>query len=212
MTTLPLSQLCHFIYFITIFSFLTPSPPLHIVLVFLRIYIMGSTGMLSHWPGVCSHRVQWFKVIWTQWRWSKCLIFATVPLQLVQDSLWHQPVYSCMFILTGPSDPETWAGQSWMEMCLCLFLMVWLVFYGLHAFCECEEKEWGVCGCLWVEVGVCFLFHFFRLSAPVRSSCYHKEHFCFTWSRKTMFFLYQHYNIWSTSFDASSYCSDKTRF
>lgn len=65
-TTLPLSQLCHFIYFITIFSFLTPSPPLHIVLVFLRIYIMGSTGMLSHWPGVCSHRVQWFKVIWTQ--------------------------------------------------------------------------------------------------------------------------------------------------
>lgn len=45
-----------------------------------------------------------------------------------------------------------------MEMCLCVFFMVLLVFYGLHAFCEYEEKERGTSPWLSVEAGVFLVF------------------------------------------------------
>ena len=41
-------------------------------------------------------------------------------------------------------------------MCLCVFFMVLLVFYGLHAFCEYEEKERGTSPWLSECGGGCF--------------------------------------------------------
>lgn len=41
-------------------------------------------------------------------------------------------------------------------MCLCVFFMVLLVFYGLHAFCEHEEKERGTSPWLSECGGGCF--------------------------------------------------------
>lgn len=43
-----------------------------------------------------------------------------------------------------------------MEMCLCVFFMVLLVFYGLHAFCEHEKKERGTSPWLSECGGGCF--------------------------------------------------------
>lgn len=176
------------------------SPPLHIVLVFLR-YPLGSTGMLSRWPGVCSHRVQWFEVIWTQWWWSKCLIFLPQSLSSWSKTLCriNQSTAACLFqwIYNGFSDPQhvgheqDWAGWR----CVCVYFSWFgLCFMGCMLFvnvCLCEEKEWGTS--LWLSVcgGGCYLFINFIFYQALRASCSSqiimllKRLFFFTWSRKT---------------------------
>lgn len=87
LTLLLPSQLLHVVLFTVKFPHPSSTPPLHIGLVFCGILWAPLECYHIGLVCVCSHRVQRFEVIWTLWWWSKCLICATVPLQLVQDSL-----------------------------------------------------------------------------------------------------------------------------
>lgn len=70
----------------------------------------------------------------------KVCVFTTVPLQLVQDSLPDQHLYSSTLILVK-SWAETLAGQSWMEMCVFIISTACPAFSGLHAVCDCEKNS-----------------------------------------------------------------------
>lgn len=136
-------------------------------------YTKGSTGMLSQWPGVCSHRVQWFEVIWTLWRWSKCFVFATVPLQLLRDSVEHSHVNQIMGLVTqnvsGMSRTKldgdgSVLNVSWFGLC---FMGCMLCF---KCVCHCGKKNREVLLCGWLSVWKwVFLF---VLNETLMSRCY----------------------------------------
>lgn len=139
---------CHLFY--CHFQFPHSSPPLHIVLVFLR-YIKGFTGMLSRWPGVCSHRVQWSEVIWTQW-----LVFnfhhspsPAGPRLSVGSTSLRLDVYSSG--MTGSVTRKHVGPEQdragWRCVCV-YFSRFGLCFVGCMLFVNVRKKsEIPLCGC-----------------------------------------------------------------
>lgn len=203
----PLSQLCHYL----IAGFLTPPQPSSLPPPLpypphcpgcLR-YTLGSARMLSRWPGVCSHRVHWFEVIWTQWRWW--FFFATVPLQLVQDS---KPVY-----MLRVQWPGNMFYMSRTELDRDVFICHGLacVFYGLHAFCECVRKRSEVS--LWQRW---VLFVFVCCPCPesflLQSDHHAVNGIIFIPGAERQHFPFLHCIICSTSFDANKQGSNQHRW
>lgn len=99
-------------------------------------------------------------------------------------------------------------GAGWR--CVCLFFMVWLVFYGLHALCVrvcvcMRKKEGGTSVC--VEVSLfCFFDQALSASCSSQISMLLKGIVSYLEQKDN---IYLHYNICSTSFDAGPYCGDK---
>lgn len=137
--------------------------------------------MLSHWPGLCSNRCQWFEVIWTWW-WSECFIFTTVPLQPVRDTPLDQLLYITAFWWNaGFSDPDVAHEKDragWR--CVCA-VFVFHVFNGRHLLCvqgktsDCEY--WEEHGRSFVDLSVCGggYTHSFLLQShrfDVRTDCF----------------------------------------
>lgn len=186
--------MCRFIYFITIVSFLTPPVPstlswfsCGILWVSLECYHIGLVCVLTEFSGL---------------RWSglsdndECLTFATVPLQLVHDSVGSTGLRLHVYSkgITGQR-PGNMLDLSRTELDGDVFAFI---FHGLACvlwvacFRECEEKEWDTS--LWLSVcegGCCCYFVFvFVFCQALRASCSSQiivllTGLFFTWSRKT---------------------------